>query len=190
MAQGKGTDLFSFKTSRRRNKSVPFSSLKMLLCLGSFNTCIIIDIFHPSNDAVFKAHLDPVWMGGRLCQDILNDTLRQPSRTLVLFRYHLHKHARLYICSLYPLNDDNISLKFSSPASIFSMISEARVSGSGRLSKSARDLSFSHVMSRLVLSRLMISLYVNLLHRPSGFVLLSHVSFLLCLLSGFFHFIN
>jgi hypothetical protein len=50
-----------------------------------------------------------------------------------------------------------IALKLSSPASKFSTISNASSSGSGRLSRSARDLSFSQVMSKDVLSRAMIS---------------------------------
>jgi hypothetical protein len=36
-----------------------------------------------------------------------------------------------------------IALKLTKPASIFSMISVAKTSGSGRLSKSAQDLSIS-----------------------------------------------
>jgi hypothetical protein len=55
-----------------------------------------------------------------------------------------------------------ISLKLSSPASRFSIISAAKSSGSGRLSRSARDLSFCQVISRLVLSREVISSIVNL----------------------------
>ncbi len=50
-----------------------------------------------------------------------------------------------------------ISLKLSKPASISSMISWANRSGSGRLSKSARLLSLSQKMSRLVLSLTVIS---------------------------------
>jgi hypothetical protein len=55
-----------------------------------------------------------------------------------------------------------ISLKLSNPTSKFSIISAARSSGSGRLSRSARDLSFSQVISRLVLSQAIISSLVNL----------------------------
>ena len=47
--------------------------------------------------------------------------------------------------------------KLSRPASRFSMISAARSSGSGRSSRSVRLLSLSQKMSRLVLSRVMIS---------------------------------
>lgn len=43
--------------------------------------------------------------------------------------------------------------KLASPASRFSIISPARSSGSGRLSRSARLLSFNQKISRLVLSR-------------------------------------
>ncbi len=50
-----------------------------------------------------------------------------------------------------------IFLKLSSPASMFSMISLARISGSGRLSRSDKLLSLSQKISRLVLSRAMIS---------------------------------
>ena len=46
-----------------------------------------------------------------------------------------------------------ISLKLSSPASIFSIISVAKTSGSGRLSRSVKLLSLSQKISRLVLSR-------------------------------------
>ena len=45
------------------------------------------------------------------------------------------------------------SLKLFNPASRFSMISSASWSGSGRLSRSVRLLSFSRKTSRLVLSR-------------------------------------
>jgi hypothetical protein len=45
-----------------------------------------------------------------------------------------------------------IALKPSSALSKFSTISSANTSGSGRLSKSASDLSFSQVMSKEVLS--------------------------------------
>ena len=47
--------------------------------------------------------------------------------------------------------------KLARPASRFSMISAARSSGSGRSSRSVRLLSLSQKMSRLVLSRAMIS---------------------------------
>ena len=50
-----------------------------------------------------------------------------------------------------------ISLKLTSPASKFSTIDSANSSGSGRLSRSARDLSFIQVISRLVLSLAVIS---------------------------------
>gem|GEM_PF-4136817 len=49
------------------------------------------------------------------------------------------------------------SRKLAKPASRFSIISSASTSGSGRLSRSAKDWSLSQVMSRLVLSRAMIS---------------------------------
>ncbi len=52
----------------------------------------------------------------------------------------------------------NISRKLFNPASIFSIISAAKTSGSGKFSKSIRLLSFSQKMSKLVLSRSMISL--------------------------------
>jgi len=54
-------------------------------------------------------------------------------------------------------NDSQISLKLSRPDSMFSTISRARTSGSGRSSSDARLLSLIHVMSRLVLSRTTIS---------------------------------
>ncbi len=50
------------------------------------------------------------------------------------------------------------SRKLFRPASMLSMISSARTSGSGRLSRSARLLSLSQNISRLVLSRAMSSL--------------------------------
>lgn len=50
-----------------------------------------------------------------------------------------------------------IARKLSKPASKFSTISKANTSGSGRLSRSAKDLSFSQVMSKEVLSRAIIS---------------------------------
>lgn len=49
------------------------------------------------------------------------------------------------------------ALKRSSAPSKFSTISSANSSGSGRLSKSARDLSFIQVMSKEVLSLAMVS---------------------------------
>jgi hypothetical protein len=69
------------------------------------------------------------------------------------------------ICKEQTINNDYsftfsltiISLKLSNPASRFSIISAARSPGSGRLSRSARDLSLSQVISRLVLSRAIIS---------------------------------
>ena len=51
-----------------------------------------------------------------------------------------------------------ISRKLFNPASMFSIISSTRSSGSGRLTRSASDLSFSQKISRLVLSLAMISL--------------------------------
>ena len=51
----------------------------------------------------------------------------------------------------------------------FSMMSSANTSGSGRLSRSARLLSFTQKMSRLFLSRFQISSALNFLHLPSGF---------------------
>ena len=50
-----------------------------------------------------------------------------------------------------------MALKLSNPASKFSTISKANTSGSGRLSKSASDLSFNHIISKDVLSLAMIS---------------------------------
>ncbi len=50
-----------------------------------------------------------------------------------------------------------IALKPAKPASRFSIISSAKTSGSGKLSKSARDLSFNQVISSDVLSRAIIS---------------------------------
>ena len=47
----------------------------------------------------------------------------------------------------------------SRASSRFSMISAARISGSGRFSSSCRDASLIHVMSRFALSRWMSSLY-------------------------------
>ncbi len=50
-----------------------------------------------------------------------------------------------------------IARKLSKPASMFSTISKANSSGSGKLSKSANDLSFNQVISKLVLSLTIIS---------------------------------
>lgn len=52
-----------------------------------------------------------------------------------------------------PFIVSTISLKLSSPASTFSIISFARISGSGKLSRSARLSSFTQKISRFVLSR-------------------------------------
>ena len=57
----------------------------------------------------------------------------------------------------YCLRFNIISLKLSIPDCKFSMISSASTSGSGRLSRSVRLLSFIQVMSKLVLSRSTIS---------------------------------
>ncbi len=57
----------------------------------------------------------------------------------------------------FPLMTTIISLKLSTADSRFSIMSLANKSGSGRLSRSARLLSFSQVISRLVLSRFTIS---------------------------------
>lgn len=51
-----------------------------------------------------------------------------------------------------PFIVSTISLKLSSPASTFSIISFASISGSGKLSRSARLLSFTQKISRFVLS--------------------------------------
>ena len=59
---------------------------------------------------------------------------------------------RLRIAYYFLLNAAIIALKLSSPASMFSIMSLANTSGSGKLSRSANDLSFSHVISKLVLS--------------------------------------
>ncbi len=70
------------------------------------------------------------------------------------------KHSRNYQFSIINsplLTTSMIARKLSRPASIFSIISLARISGSGRLSRSARLWSLSQKMSRLVLSRAMIS---------------------------------
>src|SRR5690606_15816640 len=61
------------------------------------------------------------------------------------------------------------SRKLFNPASKFSIISSARSSGSGRLSKSVRLLSFSQNRSRLVLSRASNSSTPYFRQRPSGF---------------------
>ena len=61
------------------------------------------------------------------------------------------------------------SLKLSSALSKFSMISSASSSAGGRLSKSARLLSFIQKRSRLSLSLCRISSMENLRKRPSGF---------------------
>ena len=60
------------------------------------------------------------------------------------------------------------SLKLSIADCRFSMISIARTSGSGKLSRSAKDLSLIQKISKLVLSRLRISSTSNLRQRPSG----------------------
>jgi len=62
-----------------------------------------------------------------------------------------------------------ISLKLSKPASKFSIMSPAKTSGSGRLSRSASDLSFIQDISNEVLSLVIISSKENFRHLPSGF---------------------
>lgn len=85
-------------------------------------------------------------------------------RLMHLFAVRTSYYERLvffWFCHIdydfFPLIEAMISRKFSSPASKFSTISTASSSGSGRLSRSAKDLSLIQVMSRLVLSRLIIS---------------------------------
>jgi len=58
---------------------------------------------------------------------------------------------KIFSYSLSPI-DSIISLKLLRPDSMFSIISLARISGSGRLSKSVKLLSLIQKMSRLVLS--------------------------------------
>jgi hypothetical protein len=62
----------------------------------------------------------------------------------------------LAICH-FAFNVNITSLKLARPAPKFSIISSANSSGSGRLSRSASDLSLSQEMSKLVLSLAMIS---------------------------------
>jgi hypothetical protein len=57
----------------------------------------------------------------------------------------------------FPRNDKSTRLKDAYPLSKFLAISSANTSGSGRLSKSASNLSFSQAMSKNVLSLAIIS---------------------------------
>ena len=66
---------------------------------------------------------------------------------------HVTDHSKQLSFQAPGRNDAKTDRKLSNPASRFSMISSARSSGSGRLSRSVRLLSFSQNRSRLALSR-------------------------------------
>jgi hypothetical protein len=55
---------------------------------------------------------------------------------------NIHEKRLMLYSYFFPFNEAITALKLSSPASRFSTISSASSSGSGRLSKSANDLSF------------------------------------------------
>jgi hypothetical protein len=55
------------------------------------------DFFHPSDDAVCQANLDSVRMGGRFCENILDDTPGQFAGALILFLDNLDQGSRFNI---------------------------------------------------------------------------------------------
>jgi hypothetical protein len=73
------------------------SILPTLFQLKSTCTFLREDFFHPTDDAVCQANLNPVRMCGRLCKNILNDPFRQFPGALVLFPDNLDPGSRFSI---------------------------------------------------------------------------------------------
>jgi hypothetical protein len=57
----------------------------------------IEDFFHPTDDAACQANFNSMGMGGRLCENILNDSFRQLAGALVLFLDNLDESSRFNI---------------------------------------------------------------------------------------------
>src|SRR5690349_13983797 len=53
------------------------------------------DFLDAAHLPILQSDLDPVWMGGRLCQDILDDALGEFAGALILFEDDQHDHAGL-----------------------------------------------------------------------------------------------
>jgi len=62
------------------------------------------DFFDPADDAAGQAHLDSVGMGGRLCENILDDSFRQSAGALVLFSDNLDQSSRFNINPVFSIH--------------------------------------------------------------------------------------
>ena len=77
-------------------------------------------------------------------QFILTIILRQIGRYISTYFYFISSELSLMVAIIF--------FKLSNPVSMFSIISLAKISGSGRLSRPAKLLSLSQKISRFVLS--------------------------------------
>jgi len=51
------------------------------------------DLLHSSDLTAFESNLDPVWMGGRLGQDVFHDPLGEFPGALIFFQYDQNTKA-------------------------------------------------------------------------------------------------
>ncbi len=52
------------------------------------------ELFHAPYNAAFQTNLDPMWMCGGFCENILDDAFRKFSGSLILFQYNLNTRSR------------------------------------------------------------------------------------------------